>query len=104
MANGTKAIGVILAAAACASAAAFPMRHTHRNGGCQGDLTVDGEAVSFRGAKQHAWRWKLEDIREFYVGRCLAVVGLPLPSMSVTSLTEIFGTMERTTSLPSPPL
>jgi hypothetical protein len=42
----------------------FPVRHKHLNGDCAGVLTVGSDGVSFAGAKKHAWRWKLEDIRQ----------------------------------------
>jgi hypothetical protein len=42
----------------------FPARHKHLRGSCEGTLAVGAGGVSFVGAKKHAWRWKLEDIRE----------------------------------------
>lgn len=64
MAIGSKAGCLILAAAAYAAAAQFPVRHKHLKGSCAGVLTVDTAGVSFAGPKKHAWRWNLEDIRE----------------------------------------
>jgi hypothetical protein len=63
MAFGKTASCIILAAA-LASAAQFAVRHEHLRKGCAGVMTVDENGVSFTGAKQHAWKWKYEDIQE----------------------------------------
>jgi hypothetical protein len=63
MAIGEKAACVMLAAALCAVAAEFPVRHPHLHGGCDGTLTVDANGVAFTGPK-HNWQWRLEDIQE----------------------------------------
>jgi hypothetical protein len=49
MAFGKTAGCLILAGAAMASAAQFPVRHEH----CNGVLTVDEKGVAFRGPKKH---------------------------------------------------
>jgi len=59
MAFGKSAGCLILAGAAMASAAQFPVRHEHWNG----VLTVDEKGVSFRGPK-HVWSWAYRDIRQ----------------------------------------
>ena len=64
MAIDSKAGCLILLAAAWASAAEFPVRHTHIKGNCEGVLKVDTSGVSFAGQKKHVWHWKLQDIRE----------------------------------------
>lgn len=64
MAIGNQAGCLILIAAAWASAAEFPVRHTHLKGSCAGVLKVDAAGVSFAGEKKHVWHWKLQDIRE----------------------------------------
>jgi len=48
----------------CASAAQFTVRHEHLRGGCGGEMTVDGNGVSFIGARKHSWSWKYEDIQQ----------------------------------------
>ena len=58
MAFGKTAGCLILAGAAIASAAQFPVRHEHWHDHCNGVLTVDEKGVSFTGAKKHAWSWK----------------------------------------------
>jgi hypothetical protein len=72
MAIGSKTGFLILLGAACAvgqvsglpGSMQFPARHKHLKGSCAGVLAVDAAGVSFTGPKKHAWRWKLEDIRE----------------------------------------
>ena len=64
MAFGKTAGCLILAGAAMASAAQFPMRHEHWHGHCSGVLTVDEKGVSFAGPKKHAWSWRYRDIQQ----------------------------------------
>jgi hypothetical protein len=64
MAFGKTASCLILAGAMCASAAQFTVRHEHLRGGCGGEMTVDGNGVSFIGARKHSWSWKYEDIQQ----------------------------------------
>lgn len=64
MAFGKTAGCLILAGAAMASAAQFPVRHEHWREHCDGVLTVDGEGVAFRGPKKHVWTWKYRDIQQ----------------------------------------
>jgi hypothetical protein len=64
MAFGKTAGCVILAGAALASAAQFPMRHEHWREHCSGVLTVDEKGVAFSGPKKHVWTWKYRDIRQ----------------------------------------
>jgi hypothetical protein len=63
MAFGKTAGCLIVAAAAVASAAQFPVRHEHwQHDHCDGVLTVDEKGVSFKGEKKHAWSWQYRDI------------------------------------------
>jgi hypothetical protein len=64
MAFGKAASCLILAGAMWAQGAQFAVRHEHLRKGCAGVMTVDENGVRFTGAKQHAWRWKYEDIQE----------------------------------------
>jgi len=64
MAFGKTASCIILAGAAMASAAQFPVRHEHWQDHCSGILTVDDKGVSFAGPKKHAWIWKYRDIQQ----------------------------------------
>lgn len=64
MAFGKTASCIILAGAAMASAAQFPVRHEHWQDHCNGILTVDDKGVSFAGPKKHAWSWKYRDIQQ----------------------------------------
>jgi hypothetical protein len=67
MAFGKTAGCIILAGAALASAAQFPVRHEHWQDHCNGVLTVDEQGVSFAAPKKHAWSWKYRDIEQLTV-------------------------------------
>jgi hypothetical protein len=64
MAFGKTAGCLILAGAAIASAAQFPMRHEHWRGHCDGVLTVDEKGVSFAGPQKYSWSWQYRDIQQ----------------------------------------
>jgi hypothetical protein len=64
MAFGKTAGCLIMAGAAIASAAQFPMRHEHFREHCEGVLTMDEGGVSFAGPKKHAWTWQYRDIKQ----------------------------------------
>jgi hypothetical protein len=67
MAFGKTAGCIILASAAMASAAQFPVRHEHWQDHCNGVLTVDEKGVSFAGPKKHSWSWQYSDIEQLTV-------------------------------------
>jgi hypothetical protein len=57
----------MLAGALALSAAQFPVHHEHLpkvQTGCNGELKVDADGVSFKGHGRHAWTWKYEDIQQ----------------------------------------
>src|ERR1051326_2610467 len=71
MAIAKTAACLIVTGIAWAQALQFPVRHQHWRGGCDGIMTVDKNAISFRGAasgeqgtNDHAWTWKFYDIQE----------------------------------------
>ena len=64
MAIGKTAGCLILAGAAWAWAAQFPVRYEHLGKPCDGLLTVDEGGVRFEGSNRHAWRWKFTEIQE----------------------------------------
>jgi hypothetical protein len=67
-----KAGGVIafalVAAGALRGEIHFDARHDHVRKGCNGVMTVDDSGIYFRGAKNHAWAWKYQDIQELKLG------------------------------------
>lgn len=64
MAYGKAAIGLILAGAATAFAAQFPVRHDHLRKGCDGVMTVDDTGVRFTAPKGHTFAWNYDDIEK----------------------------------------
>ena len=54
----------LMAAAPVLAEVRFEITHDHLYKGCRGIMTVDDQGIAFRGAKNHAWRWKYEDIQE----------------------------------------
>jgi hypothetical protein len=41
---------------------AFKARHSHRIGGCTGELNLEASAIEYR-SKEHGWRWSFREIR-----------------------------------------
>lgn len=66
MAHGSQIL-FFLAAALSAADYRFPMRHEHLRKGCDGEMIVRADGISFNGPK-HARSWKYEDIQQLKLG------------------------------------
>jgi len=62
MAIRQTAIGLVLAAAACAQQ--FPVRHEHIRKYCTGTLTVDAKGITFESVKHDTLTWAYPDIQQ----------------------------------------